>query len=299
MIGRLTRCRNHLTRQDLIDRLCHAEMFCTMALADWTAYIGATAALRASPDRNSAGYGYLYLALVTGRHAPDEARSLIDRFVHLSGDDPTGDAHDEAIVWQSMVESMSGELATAADLAMKVRDRPAGRTSLGLNCSMIVGIAAWAEGRPEELAAVAQRLEDAHKPTGRTDPYFQSVTGFARALVSLSTDELDVARAAVRRGALDALSGRVALVDGDALGLLAELARREGDSDLARELIMNTGPGRSPAAIGALRFIAQQLGVDDELQEAYRENLLDMEWMTERPRAALRRELERRGWAAI
>lgn len=300
MMSRLSRCRSHLSRQDLIDELSHAAIFSTMALADWNAYIEATAALRESPDRSTAAFGYLYLALVTARHAPDEARSLIDRFVELAvdeaTDEATNDQRDHASFWRSMVEAMSGNLATAAQLAMSVSDRPVGQTSLGLNARMIVGVAAWSNGRPAELVAVADDLEAAHMATGRLDPYYQSIVGFARALVSLATDDLVVAQAAVRDQALDAVSGRVELVDGDALGLLAELARREGDDDRARELIMHTGPGRSPATVGFLRFVANRLGVDGELHAAYCSNLLDHEWMVRRPRTALRRELERRAW---
>jgi len=297
MIARSARCRSHLARQDLVDALLQAEVFCTMALADWNAYVAAAGALRRSPDRSTAAYGYLFLALVTARHAPNDAESLIDRFVELAGDDASGDVRDHAALWRAMVVAMSGDLDAAATLAMSVRDRPVGQSSLALNARMIVGVAAWTRGTPGELAEVAREIEALHRPTGRMDPYFEYVVGFARALSTISPDDLDSARAEVRRAALDAASGRVALVDGDALGLLAELARVEGETDVARDVIMHTGPGRSPATVAALRSIAASLGVEDELEAAYRDNLLDRDWMIDRPRAALRRELDRRGWS--
>ena len=297
MIARSVRCRSHVTRQDLIDSLLQAEVFCTMALADWNAYVAAAAALRRSPDRSAAAYGYLFLALVSARHTPDDAGSLIDRFVELAGDDAGGDVRDHAALWRAMVLAMSGDIDAAATLATSVRDRPVGQSNLALNGRMIVGVAAWTRGTPGELAEVAREIEALHQPTGRMDPYFEYVVGFARALAAISPDDLDFARAEVRHVALDAASGRVALVDGDALGLLAELARVEGETDVARDLIMHTGPGRSPGTVAALRCIARSLGVEDELEAVYRDNLLDHDWMIARPKAALHRELDRRGWS--
>ncbi len=298
MLERLARCRRHLVRQEAIDAVDHAAIFCTMALADWMAYIDATARLRTSPNRPTAAFGYLYLALVTARHAPGEAHSMIDRFADLAGDDAAGDNRDHATFWRSMVEAMSGDLVAAARLATEVIDRPVGRTSLALNARMIAAVAAWTNDEPGPLVALADELETAHRSTGRLDPYYQSVVGFARALVALKSDELDVAEAVVRDQACDAASGRVTLVDGDALGLLAELARRSGDVDRARELIMKTGPGRSPATVGFMRWVAGQLGLGGQLQEAYCRNMFDLAWMVDRPRTALRRELERRSWCS-
>ena len=300
MIRRSARCRSHLARQDLIDALLQAEVFCTMALADWNAYAATAAELRRSPNRRAAAFGYLFLALISARHAPDRARSMIDRFVGLAdtGVDESGsDVRDHATLWRAMVEAMSGNLDTAAELAVQVRDRPVGQSSLALNGTMIAGIAAWAQGQPEELTAVAREIEARHEPARRMDPYFGYVVRWAGALATISADDLSAARAAVRDTA-ECASGRVALVAGDALVLLAELARVEGDTDLARDLIMQTGPGRSPASIAALRFIARRLDVDEEVEAAYRANLLDDDWMIERPNAALRREIDRRGSAA-
>ena len=84
MIRRIARCRSHLVRQDLTDSLIQAEVFCAMALADWQAYTNAAAALRRSPDRSAAAFGYLFPALVAARHAPDDS-AFADRQVRHDG----------------------------------------------------------------------------------------------------------------------------------------------------------------------------------------------------------------------
>ena len=84
---------------------------------------------------------------------------------------------------------------------------------------------------------------------GWTDPDDAYVVGFARALATTPVEDLPAARAAVCDAVLETASGPVARVDGDALGLPAELARVEGDTDVARELIMHTGHWRSPASV--------------------------------------------------
>ncbi len=296
MISRIQRCAARVSRQELIDGLTQAEVFCTMALADWVAYTDAAARLRRSPDPRTAAHGYLLLTLVTGRHAPDQARSLVDRFVAMVGDPSDRDIADEATLWRAMVAAMEGDLEAARTLAAGVAQSPVGRTSLGLNATMIRGVAGWAAGEPAELGAIIDRIEAAHGSSAAMDPFYAHVLGFGRALMALASGDLESARAAVRRESLDAASGRVTLIDGDALALLAEHARLEGDTDHARELIMDTGPGRSPPTIGAIRHIAKTLDVDEELHAAYCANMLDQEWMVDRPKRTLTRELDRRGW---
>ncbi len=296
MLGRIHRCERRVSLQDRLDRLAQAELFCTMTLADWNAYGAVCAKLRRSPNESTAAYGYLYLALVTGRHAPDDARSLIDRFVDLASGATDVDVAGEAALWRAMVAAMDGDLEAARPLAAIAADSSIGQTAFGLIGAVITGIASWAKSEPTELTAIVDRIESVFGSSELADRLYANPLRFSRAL-ALTSDDLEAARVAVRQFSVDAASGRNAQVAGDAVALLAELARCEGDIERARELIMDTGPGRTPASVGAIRHIATILGVDGELHASFCSNMSDPDWMIDRPKRTLARELERRGWA--
>lgn len=297
MLTRIRRCEAHVSGQDQLDQLARAELYCAMVLADWGAYMAICAKLRASPDRSTSAFGYLYLALVSGRHSPADACALIDRFVEQASDSSDVDVVAEANVWRAMVAAMDGDLQTAQRLARGVVGSDIRHTTFGLVAQAIVGVARWAEGDAAGSKSVVNQIENDIGSPDNLDPQTANTLRFSHALPALASDDLDSARAAVKVVAVDAASGRHALVEGDAVALLAELARLEGDTELARELIMHTGTGRSPASIAVTRHIATTLGVDDELHAMYCSNMMNAEWALDRPKRTLDRELQRRGWA--
>jgi hypothetical protein len=84
--------------------------------------------------------------------------------------------------------------------------------------------------------------------------------------------------------------------EGDALILLAELARREGDDDRARELLIGVGAARGQASALTASRLAAMLGVTTEIEAAFREHFSDPAWLLDRPKRVLLDEIDRRGW---
>ena len=87
----------------------------------------------------------------------------------------------------------------------------------------------------------------------------------------------------------------------DSLVLLAALAHRQGADDLARGLLGSVGVERQPATIAYATDLATRLGVLEDLQERRRQVVVRMQgpafaasW--DRSLAAVRAELDRRGW---
>ena len=155
----------------------------------------------------------------------------------------------------------------------------------------------WIEGDADPLAGELAELSQTLSNLVAHDSAYLGYAHFVLALVHLSADVTAPGTDAVRRHALDAASGRLPMLDSDALVLLAELARLEGDLEVARGLVRSTGAGRTSFSILVAHQVAERLGVLDEVRQAFAENLFDPDWLMERPRRALLAELDRRGWS--
>ncbi|WCO67280.1 adenylate/guanylate cyclase domain-containing protein [Iamia majanohamensis] len=300
LLPRVRRCLEHVDDPDLVDRLRLAEVFLTMTVADWPGYIEACTALAGSADPHAQGQGSLRLALMIARLSAEEAEGLIDRFVAAHEDDTTGRARAEAACWRCTTAAITDDLEGAtrlAEVAIAACDAADHHSSTWAQVHITHGVALWAQGDPTVLEHEFAELSALMANLVRHDPAYLAYTNFVLALVRLAADDTAAGGEAVRRHAVDAASGRLPMLDSDALILLAELARCEGDLDRARELILSTGTGRTSFSILAGHQVAERLGVRDQGRQDFSENLFDPDWLVERPRRALRAELLRRGWS--
>lgn len=198
-----------------------------------------------------------------------------------------------------MTSALSNDLdatRTGAQEAIEACDAADHHSSTWSMVRITAGVAHWADGDARVLEAEVAELSRALAGLLRFDPAYVAYLSFTSALVRLAADDTEAGADAVRRHAVDAASGRLPMLDTDALVLLAELARAEGDDDRARHLMLHTGSGRTSFSVLAGHQVAERLGVHDEVRQAFADNLFDPEWLVERPRRALEAELGRRGW---
>jgi predicted ATPase/class 3 adenylate cyclase len=117
------------------------------------------------------------------------------------------------------------------------------------------------------------------------------------ALAELAAGDLENALPLVRAHTARAVTGRLSREANDSLLLLSMLARVEGNDDHARRLLPEVRVGRNPGTIVLSDHLADLLGVRTELDEAQREVLDDRVEGGHRALAALKSEMNRRGWS--
>ena len=76
----------------------------------------------------------------------------------------------------------------------------------------------------------------------------------------------------MRRSFAEAMVGRLSMQANETMLLLAALADAEGDQELAIELLLEVGPGRSPITIKYGEELAQRLRVGDAYAAQQRGN---------------------------
>jgi predicted ATPase len=275
------------------DQLHLTELHLHIGAGDWSAYARAAKSLQRSTDEEYRAWGYLTLSLVAGRHRPDIAYGLVDRFAAAYGPDPSHEARLTATSWRCMVAASSNDLLVAQETAHQVHDLYRGDYLPGATeiALLVAGVMPWFEGEPAELSRTVAMLASVEM----TDRRDYRLVDFASALVALSGND-SASVEAVRHYAAGVASGRMNLIETDALILLAELALREGDADIAVDLMRSTGAGRSPLSNLVGHQVAERLGVHDEIEQSYAKHLTDSHWLIERPKQALRAELLRRDW---
>ena len=293
-LERVERCLAYPLSAASTDRLRWAAAYLHLSIGQIAEFIRRARELERSGDPRLRGMGHLMIALAAGQTAPDYALDRIERFEALWGDEPTLAQRIAAASYRCMTAAQSNDLSGAQKAGDEVRRLYRGNylpeeAEIALAIS---GVPGWVEGDTRQLAEVIELLAAIEPRRHRTF----ALVDFASALVALA-EEGPTGSEAVRRYALDAVS-RVNMLDTDALVLLAELARSEGDVDRAIDLIRSTGAGRTPMSILVGQQTAQRLGVIDEFQADFLEHMKDAAWATERPKRALRAELQRRGWLA-
>jgi predicted ATPase len=299
MMSRMERCRAAVTDPELVDWLTMGQAYLHMAMADWRSYIEASKDLLRSDNPRSAAVGHRNMSLVLARLDPDAARLRIDRYAELYGDDPTGELTRSVRTWRCVVAAHSDDLNAATTLAEEML-RDAGTVLSDLlpwvSSVQVLGVEAWLQDRPDDIAAIADIVDERVDVLASSDFSFNHTVAFTPALAAVAGSDREAARMTARQHALDAFAGRVGHAEGDALILLAELARREGDDDRARELLIGVGAARGQASALTASRLAAMLGVTTEIEAAFREHFSDPAWLLDRPKRVLLDEIDRRGW---
>ncbi|MEX0847767.1 MAG: adenylate/guanylate cyclase domain-containing protein [Ilumatobacteraceae bacterium] len=195
---------------------------------------------------------------------------------------------------QSFAALITGDFDEAADVYQRATGVPGHVICDFLMVDMAVS-SAMAEvmlGRPEVALTVIEALDD-------YDLQFMDGTD-VRVLAHLALGDVSTATEHLRQHAKRAATGRYSRESNDAMLLLAALAQHVGDGDAARQFMLDTGVGRSPATVSFARHLAAQLDVADEYaSDTY---ALSQPGNPHGPLGAtrslraLRTELTRRGW---
>ena len=298
VLPRSISCRDRIDDRELVDQLHLAEMTIAHGTGDWDHYISACTELANSPLTTSQAMSHLCLSIVTGRTDPPQALASIERFVELWDGGGPDEAETVAGVLRLIVAANRNDLSTALSRAPEVLRAVERHGSLDIMWSVTVGIQAvgnWLEGDSEAVRRAVERIITAIP--GSPGDVLPALTAFLTPLAELADGAGARADAAVRAHALDAVSGRMAHVESDALILLAELTRLDGDAERARDLLRSTSSGRSPGSILAGHQVAERLGIHAEIEAAHIANSADPTWLLDRPRRALLAEIERRAWS--
>jgi hypothetical protein len=118
-----------------------------------------------------------------------------------------------------------------------------------------IAIAHLMDGRPADALAVA-----------KDHPMFDSIRmsfGLICGLCHLSLGETDEARRELLTEARTASLGRMSLIANSALVGLAALAHHEGETEWAREIILESRCQREVAVNALARMVADEIGVRD------------------------------------
>jgi predicted ATPase len=298
ILPRLVSCRESITDPELVDWIRMGESYLYMGMADWGRYVETSQALLRSTDARAVAVGHRNIALVLARLRPDAAMARIDRYAELYPEDAGGELARSVRIWRCVVAAHSDDLDTSTTLAQEMlRDPgPILPDLLAWASSVqVLGVAAWLDDRPDDIVAIADAVDDRIDALAAADSGFRHTVAFVRALASVAGSDRDAALTSARQHAADSLAGPNH-AESDALILLAELARREGDVDRARELLLGIGNGRGQASALMASRLAAMLGVKEQLDAAFGNHAAEPAWLFDRPRRALVDELGRRGW---
>ncbi|MEO1061511.1 MAG: adenylate/guanylate cyclase domain-containing protein [Actinomycetota bacterium] len=290
-LARIERCRD-LAGDALCDELRMAELSLAAGSTDWERAFGIISSFMALDDPETAAWGGLQLAIGLARTDPERTAAAIDAYEAVAGgrcEHRHGDDHE----WARLVLACSRyDLASVRHQLDVVATTPDPLSTIEGPRLAVAAV----------LAAIDGRSDDVDRYTRETIELVSWMDNgpFRQMRVLADPDDLD----ALRDLGVHAASGRFRLVENDALILLAAERLRSGDVDRAAGLLRSTAPCRSPAMTLLGRHVAKQTGVDEEVESAIAEHTrratargtIDVEWATERPRRALREELERRGW---
>lgn len=155
-------------------------------------------------------------------------------------------------------------------------------------------------GEPEQALDRLADVDASAQPWNRSFTASQ-ITGM-RALVHLGLGDRNEAQSQIRAHALEAATGRIPRLGGDALVILAALAEAEQDNQTAIRLLLNSGVPKSQEMVQVANELARRLGVVQEHAAQLRAAIHDDSWThggtigAEAALRELRTEITRRNW---
>jgi predicted ATPase/class 3 adenylate cyclase len=295
------RCEGPLGDVDveLADLLGASMTFTLVLIAEFESLVRVARRLRESDDPACRCAGSGSLAFLSAFVAPGNARRHLERarkdLATARSERPGLNTEiSRRMLWnfEALVSIISGDYAAAFDGLDRVPDD----LDLGGHLSqhdhnqhyvvaglhLLVGEPALALERLEALDGV---------------PFAYEIDGL-RALAHLQLGDLDTARDFVRLHQAEALTGRLSMQVNDTVLLFAALADAEGDHELAAELLVEMGAGRSPMTVKYGEALAERLGVADAYVSRMAAVGTDDPLGVDRSMAAVRQEATRRGWTS-
>jgi len=295
------RCEGPLDDVDveLADLLRASMTFTLVLIAEFESLVRVARRLRESDDPACRCAGSGSLAFMSAFVAPENARHHLERarkdLATARSERPGLNTEiSRRMLWnfEALISIISGDYAAAFDGFDRVPDN----LDLGGHLSqhdhnqhyvvaglhLLVGEPALALERLEALDGV---------------PFAYEIDGL-RALAHLQLGDLDTARDVVRLHQAEALTGRLSMQVNDTVLLFAVLAETEGDPELAAELLIEMGAGRSPMTVKYGEALAERLGVEDAYAGRMYLAGSDDPLGVDRSMAAVRKEAARRGWTS-
>ncbi|MDC3402487.1 hypothetical protein OAX95_00960 [bacterium] len=296
------RCRGPLGDTDplLGDYLRVSMLFRVIALDEFglarelaTEVIGST-----DPRCRAAGHGYVeFLTHGVSREISDhhfeQAKLALAEFD--GADDLNTRVARVIVTIHAFGLVYDGKYAEAlALISSDVHAEPDHPSSEGIHQALFASMCHLFLGDPATALETFPSLDGLAYTYGSTD-------GF-KALIHLALDDAETATAYARQYAQEAATGRVSRACDDALIVLAAMSDDAGDHDRARELLLRSGLGRSPATVAYAERLAHQLGVAEQHRERtavaalalYTLGEPELDWPS--PMTTLRDEMARRGW---
>jgi predicted ATPase len=303
-LPRLQRCIERVGDQHMIDQLRRAEAQSAAFAGDWSTFAAASRAMRNSTDPRIRAFGHHCRSVLTVNVDESGAYQEVDRFIAEFGPDPTGEAHAEALALRCALAASNYDLDAARSFAQAAHDAFVGvelRSVMWLNTQYITAVLAWIDGDVGKAETALAAADEPFTAALASDAGARLHAGFVRCLVSLGPLRLRAEHPPVAHEVRDYLiesaSGRLAHADSDALVVLALLALREGDSDRAAQLLDSASAPRSQGSALLSLHLAELLDIRERFQRRDLDRRArDHDWWVERPRRALRTELQRRGW---
>ena len=290
---------------DLLDWLRFGVASPSAMLSDWAVFVRCAAALVKSPTPLASAYGRIMQAWMACHATPDRAPDCLTAAqVAVEVAVQHGPARSAHVAESFLLAILALHATRSGDIVAALGHI---RTSMEIErttdfysphsmqagprfaavCQIILGMPAQAIDTLAELGAYGSILNDG------TD---------VRALAHLALGNIDAAMPYLRSHVANSRTGRFPGQANDSVLLLAALACSEGDTDLARELLLQSWFCRTDATIIFSHALARRLDVVDEHERCQRravtfgsrspEGINGMHLAM----AALRSELTRRGW---
>ncbi len=296
------RCRGPLNDTDplLGDYLRVSMLFGVIALDEFgLARELATEVIGSTDPRCRAG-GHAYLEFLTQRASRERAdRHFEQATLALAECDGADDLNTRIVRAISSIHAFNlvydGKYAEAlALISSDVNAEPDHPSSEGIHQALFASMCHLFLGDPAKALETHPPLDGLAYAYGRSEVY--------KALIYLALDDAETATTYARQYSQEAATGRLSRACDDALIVLAAMSEAAGDHDRARELLLHSGLGRSPATVAYATRLAHQLGVAEQHREQeavaalglYAAGEPELDWPT--PMTTLRDEMARRGW---
>ena len=296
------RCRGPLDDTDplLGDYLRVSMLFGVIALDEFGLARELATDVIGSTDPKCRAAGHAYLEFLTQRASREISDHHFEQAkLALAEYDDANDLNTRIVRAISSIHAFilvyDGKYAEAlALISGDVHAEPDHPSSEGIHQALFASMCHLLLGDPANALETHPSLDGLAYAYGRSEVY--------KALIYLALDDVETATTYARQYSQEAATGRLSRACDDALIVLAAMSEAAGDHDRARELLLHSGLGRSPATVAYAERLAHLLGVAEQHRERiavaalglYAVGEPELNWPS--PMTTLRDEMVRREW---